>query len=179
MAKEYNFNPKQKEQLAELGKKEYASMWNNVIYGSSVGSQDIVQVAKQQIGNVGGQPYWSWYGFTSRVEWCACFVSWCANQCNYIEEGIIPKFASVNVEGVPWFKTCGLWQEGGYIPKAGDIIFFDWDNDEEADHTGIVEKAENGTVYTIEGNTSGDSCKEKEYSINSTMILGYGTPMYN
>ena len=78
MVKEYNFNQKQKEQLAELRKKEYASVWNNVIYGSSVGSQDIVQVAKQQIGNVGGQPYWSWYGFTSRVEWCACFVSWCA-----------------------------------------------------------------------------------------------------
>lgn len=179
MAKEYNFNKKQKEQLAELRKKEYASMWNNVIYGSLVGSQDIVQVAKQQIGNVGGQPYWSWYGFTSRVEWCACFVSWCANECGYIEAGIIPKFASVNVEGVPWFKTCGLWKERGYTPKAGDIIFFDWDNDDESDHTGIVEKVENGTVYTIEGNTSGDSCKEKEYSINSNVILGYGTPMYN
>lgn len=179
MAKEYNFNKKQKEQLAELRKKEYASMWNNVIYGSSIGSQDIVQVAKQQIGNVGGQPYWSWYGFTSRVEWCACFVSWCANECGYIEAGIIPKFASVNVEGVPWFKTCGLWKESGYNPKAGDIIFFDWDNDAESDHTGIVEKVENGTVYTIEGNTSGDSCKQKEYSINSNVILGYGTPIYN
>lgn len=179
MVKEYNFNQKQKEQLAELRKKEYASVWNNVIYGSSVGSQDIVQVAKQQIGNVGGQPYWSWYGFTSRVEWCACFVSWCANECGYIEAGIIPKFASVNVEGVPWFKTCGLWKERGYTPKAGDIIFFDWDNDDESDHTGIVEKVENGTVYTIEGNTSGDSCKQKEYSINSNVILGYGTPMYN
>lgn len=179
MVKEYNFNQKQKEQLAELRKKEYASVWNNVIYGSSVGSQDIVQVAKQQIGNVGGQPYWSWYGFTSRVEWCACFVSWCANECGYIEAGIIPKFASVNVEGVPWFKTCGLWKESGYNPKAGDIIFFDWDNDAESDHTGIVEKVENGTVYTIEGNTSGDSCKQKEYSINSNVILGYGTPIYN
>lgn len=179
MAKEYNFNKKQKEQLAELRKKEYASMWNNVIYGSSIGSQDIVQVAKQQIGNVGGQPYWSWYGFTSRVEWCACFVSWCANECGYIEAGIIPKFASVNVEGVPWFKTCGVWKESGYNPKAGDIIFFDWDNDAESDHTGIVEKVENGTVYTIEGNTSGDSCKQKEYSINSNVILGYGTPIYN
>lgn len=179
MVKEYNFNQKQKEQLAELRKKEYASVWNNVIYGSSVGSQDIVQVAKQQIGNVGGQPYWSWYGFTSRVEWCACFVSWCANECGYIEAGIIPKFASVNVEGVPWFKTCGLWKESGYTPKAGDIIFFDWDNDAESDHTGIVEKVENGTVYTIEGNTSGDSCKQKEYSINSNVILGYGTPIYN
>ena len=117
MAKEYNFNKKQKEQLVELRKEEYASVWNNVIYGSSVGSQDIVQVALAQVGNVGGQPYWSWYGFTSRVEWCACFVSWCAEQCGYIETGIIPKFASVNVEGVPWFKTVGLWKDGGYSPK--------------------------------------------------------------
>ena len=65
MAKVYNFNKKQKEQLAELRKEEYSSVWNNVIYGSSVGSQDIVQVALAQVGNVGGQPYWSWYGFTS------------------------------------------------------------------------------------------------------------------
>lgn len=62
--------------------------------------------------------------------------------------------------------------------KVGDIMFFDWENDGEADHTGIVEKTEKGKVYTIEGNTSGDSCKQKEYDINSNMILGYGTPMY-
>lgn len=180
MIEKYNMNEKQKEQLAEIRKEEYLSMWSNVLYGSSAGSNDIVQVAFSQIGNVGGQPYWSWYGFSSRVEWCACFVSWCANQCNYIDSGIIPKFASCEVEGVTWFKTCGLWQEKGYSPKAGDIIFFDWADkrDGKADHVGIVSKCENGKVYTIEGNTRGDICKQKEYSIDSSDILGYGTPMY-
>ena len=180
MIEKYNMNEKQKEQLAEIRKEEYLSMWSNVLYGSSAGSNDIVQVAFSQIGNVGGQPYWSWYGFSSRVEWCACFVSWCANQCGYIDSGIIPKFASCEVEGVTWFKTCGLWQEKGYSPKAGDIIFFDWADkrDGKADHVGIVSKCENGKVYTIEGNTRGDICKQKEYSINSSDILGYGTPMY-
>lgn len=118
MIEKYNMNDKQKEQLAEIRKEEYLSMWSNVLYGSSAGSNDIVQVAFSQIGNVGGQPYWSWYGFSSRVEWCACFVSWCANQCGYIDGGIIPKFASCQIEGVTWFKTCGLWQERGYSPKA-------------------------------------------------------------
>ena len=126
-------------------------MWSQVIYGSS-GNSDIVAVAQSQIGNVGGQPYWSWYGFNSRVEWCAYFVSWCANECGYIEKGIIPKFAACESEGVSCFKACGLWQEGGYIPKTGDIIFFDWadKHDDSADHVGIVEKVENGRVYTIE-----------------------------
>ena len=180
MADKYNFNQKQRKQLAELQKEEYASLWSAVIYGSSTGSNDIVEVAKRQIGNVGGQPYWSWYGFSSRVEWCACFVSWCANECGYIEAGIIPKFASCDSEGVAWFKTCGLWKDRNYIPKAGDIIFFDWSdsNDGKADHVGIVEKSENGKVYTIEGNTSGDVCKQNQYDIGSSVILGYGTPQY-
>ena len=118
MIQKYNLNNKQKLQLAELQKDEYNSMWSSVIYGSSNGSTDIVEVALAQVGNVGGQPYWSWYGFKNRVEWCACFVSWCANECGYIESGIIPKFASVNVEGVPYFKTVGLWKDGGYSPKS-------------------------------------------------------------
>ena len=75
MVEQYNFNQEQKNQLAEFQKEEYASMWSAVIYGSSVCSNDIVKVALEQVGNVGGQPFWSWYGFGSRVEWCACFVS--------------------------------------------------------------------------------------------------------
>ena len=47
------------------------------VNGTRPGNQAVVDIAKSQVGNVGGQPYWSWYGFTSRVEWCACFVSWC------------------------------------------------------------------------------------------------------
>lgn len=181
MADEYNFNAEQRKQLAELTESKYASMWSNVIYGSSVGSNDIVNVALEQVGNVGGQPYWSWYGFNSRVEWCACFVSWCANQCGYIEAGIIPKFAGCE-EGINWFKVWELWQDRGFIAKSGDIIFFDWADETGkrnglVDHVGIVEKVENGKVYTIEGN-SNDSCCRREYDIDSLDILGYGTPMY-
>ena len=183
MAEKYNFNQEQMKQLAELTDERYASMWSSVIYGSSIGSSDIVTVAAAQIGNVGGQPYWSWYGFKSRVEWCACFVSWCANECGYIEAGLIPKFAGCQSEGVAWFKACGLWKERGFVAKPGDIIFFDWaDKDTgvrsgSADHVGIVEKVENGRVYTIEGNSS-DSCRRRDYDINSLDILGYGTPLY-
>lgn len=178
MSKIYFFNNSQKEQLNELLKDDYISMWTNVIYGSN-GSSDIVAVAQSQVGNVGGQPYWSWYGFESRVEWCATFVSWCANECGYITNGIIPKFAACESEGVAWFQACGLWQSGGYTPKPGDIIFFDWadKHDGHADHVGIVKSVENGRVYTIEGN-SNDSCKERNYDLNSNEIRGYGTPMY-
>lgn len=146
--------------------------------GSGYGDDDIVAVAASQVGNVNGQPYWSWYGFASRVDWCACFVSWCANECGYIDAGIIPKF-SYCPAGDQWFQSRGLWQNGGgsYIPKKGDIIFFDYEPNGESNHVGIVESCDGTTVYTIEGN-SGNCCKRIEYSIYSAQIMGYGTPAY-
>lgn len=178
MKQQYNLNDEQILQLSELQKDEYNSMWTHVVYGSSTGNSNIVEIARSQIGNVGGQPYWSWYGYTSRVEWCACFVSWCANECNYIDMGIIPKFSNCQNEGIAWFKVCGLWKDNKFVPNSGDIIFFDWENDGKSDHVGIVEKVEDEKVYTIEGNSSGDMCKENSYDINSRVIIGYGTPMY-
>lgn len=143
---------------------------------TSGGNQAIVEVALTQNGNEGGQTYWSWYGFDGRVEWCACFVSWCADQCGYIESGIIPKFAGC-VDGANWFKGNGQWQDRNYEPQAGDIIFFDWEGDGETDHVGIVEKCENGVVYTVEGN-SGDACRQNQYTVGSSFIYGYGCPAY-
>ena len=143
---------------------------------TSGGNQAIVEVALTQLGNEGGQPYWSWYGFEGRVEWCACFVSWCADQCGYIESGIIPKFAGC-VDGANWFKGNGQWQNRNYEPQAGNIIFFDWEGDGETDHVGIVEKCENGVVYTVEGN-SGDACRQNQYTVGSSSIYGYGVPAY-
>lgn len=143
---------------------------------TSGGNQAIVEVALTQLGNEGGQPYWSWYGFEGRVEWWACFVSWCADQCGYIESGIIPKFAGC-VDGANWFKGNGQWQDRSYEPSAGDIIFFDWEGDGETDHVGIVEKCENGVVYTVEGN-SGDACRQNQYTVGSSSIYGYGVPAY-
>ena len=143
---------------------------------TSGGNQAIVEVALTQLGNEGGQPYWSWYGFGGRVEWCACFASWCADQCGYLESGIIPKF-SLCSDGVNWFKGKGQWQDKNYEPQAGDLIFFDWGSDGSIDHVGIVEKCEDGTVYTVEGN-SGDACKQQSYPVGSSSIYGYGVPQY-
>ena len=140
------------------------------------GNSSMVNVAASQIGNVGGEPYWSWYGFSSRVEWCACFVSWCADQCGYIDAGIIPKFSYVP-DGVAYFQSKGQWQDGSYTPKAGDIIFFTWDGSGGSDHVGIVESVIDGTVNTIEGNTT-DSCARRSYALGSYVILGYGCPSY-
>ena len=180
MAAQYGFNEEQKEQLAELLAEENRSLWSAVLYGIYTEDGAIVSVALSQVGNVGGEPYWSWYGFSGRIEWCACFVSWCANECGYIEAGVIPKFAACASQGVPWFQERGLWQDNSYEPHPGDIIFFDWDDggqDGQSDHVGIVEKVENGRVYTIEGN-SGDSVRQNSYPIGYYEIYGYGTPAY-
>nr|WP_253285714.1 CHAP domain-containing protein [Oscillibacter sp. MSJ-31] len=161
----------------------YSPLWMSVIYGiklgGSGGSDDIVAVALSQIGNVGGEPYWSWYGFNSRVEWCACFVSWCANECGYIESGAVPLYAYCPF-GVDWFKSHCQWMDGSEAPEPGMIIFFDWDDrgssgkqDGSADHTGIVERVEDGIVYTVEGNSS-DGCRERQYAVGHHEILGYG-----
>ena len=148
-----------------------------------IGNQTIVEVAASQLGNVGGEPYWSWYGFESRVSWCACFVSWSADQCGSIDAGIIPKFSGC-VTGVTWFRGQNRWLDGSVEPNPGMIIFFDWDNkggsgpqDGLADHVGIVQRVENGIVYTIEGN-SGDSCRQNQYPVGHYEILGYGVIAY-
>ena len=106
---------------------------------TSGGNQAIVEVALTQLGNEGGQPYWSWYGFGGRVEWCACFASWCADQCGYLESGIVPKF-SLCSDGVNWFKGKGQWQDKDYEPQAGDLIFFDWGSDGSIDSSAYVER---------------------------------------
>lgn len=142
------------------------------LFAGLFGSQQIVSVAMGQIGNSGGQKFWSWYGFDSRVEWCACFVSWCADQSGLIESGNVPKF-SLCSEGVTWFQGKNKWQSGGTIPSAGMIIFFDWDHDGISDHVGIVEKCEGGRVYTIEGNSS-DQVRQRNYTVDYGAIMGYG-----
>ena len=182
MAAQYGFNENQKQQLAELLAQE-GSMWAAVLYGIYGVDDQIVAVALSQVGNVGGEPYWSWYGFGSRVEWCACFVSWCADQCGYIGTGVIPKFAGC-VNGVQWFRDRGQWADNAIEPAPGMIIFFDWDNkghsgpqDGQSDHVGIVWKVEDGILYTVEGN-SGDSCRVNQYPVGHYEILGYGIANY-
>ena len=144
--------------------------------GVGIGSTDIVKVAGTQIGNWNGRKFWSWYGFSSRQPWCACFVSWCANQCGYIKAGTIPKFANVP-DGVDWFKKNGQFKSRKYKPRPGDIIFIDWYGNGTRDHVGIVESCDGKYVHTIEGNSS-NLCRRKTYPVGWYEIYGYGVPKY-
>ena len=167
-AKVFSDEIKAKLQTKVYGDPLYVS---HVLRYYHIGNGNIVLVAKSQIGNVGGKKYWSWYGFNSRVSWCACFVSWCAKESGDFDK-TIPKFAST-YEGEMWFKHHDKWKSRNYTPSPGDIIFFDWEQNGGVDHVGIVEKAENGKVYTIEGN-SRDEVRAKSYSLNYKCIYGYG-----
>ena len=145
------------------------------VNGTRPGNPQLVELAKGQVGNVGGAPYWSWYGFDSRVAWCACFVSWCYGQAGVSE----PRFAACQSQGVPWFTSHGQWGARGYENIApGDAIFFDWDLDGSADHVGLVIGTDGNRVYTVEGN-SGDSCKIKSYPLDYACIKGYGLMNWN
>ncbi len=137
-----------------------------------LGSESIVQVALSQVGNIGGQAFWSWYGFNYRVEWCACYVSWCSAQCGYIDAGLMPKFAYCP-DGLQWFMDNDKFMDRNYTPAPGTIIFFDWQGDGVSEHVGIVEYADENTIHTVEGNIS-DSVVQKEYPVGSYQIMGYG-----
>ena len=137
----------------------------SAVAGSTYPSDDPELVAVEA-----GYPYWSWYGFPSRVEWCACFVSWCYGQVGLSE----PRFAGCQSQGAAWFQSHGQWGARGYENIApGDAIFFDWDLDGGADHVGIVIGSDGSKVYTVEGN-SGDACKIRSYSLTYECIKGYG-----
>ncbi len=180
LAEQYSFSDVQKQQLTALLQPENDSLWTAALSGLE--TKDIVPTALTQVGNQGGAPYWRWYGFESRVDWPACFVSWCANEVGFIENGVIPRFALSAAQGIPWFQERGRWQPGDYTPQAGDIIFFDrpgadGTRDGQADHVGIVERVADGRVYTIEGDCE-NKCCQNNYPIGDSQICGYGCPAY-
>ena len=179
IAEPLGFDDSQKEQLQELLSPEFDDLWNELLYGIALGSGngDLVAVAQSQVGNVGGAPYWSWYGFSSRVEWCAIFVSWCAGQCGLLDSGAVPKFSGCGT-GVQWFQSRGQWLPGSATPEPGMLIFFKWYGSDAliADHVGIVERVENGRVYTIEGN-SNDMVRRNSYPVGYGEIKGYGVAL--
>lgn len=134
------------------------------------GSPELMELVKKEVGNIGGEKYWSWYGFDKHIEWCAAFVSW-----SYAEAGKNgPYFLACNSEGKAWFQYYGKWAWRGYEDIApGDSIFFDWDHDGSADHVGLVLGTDGENVYTIEGNRE-DVCVARTYALDYSCILGYG-----
>lgn len=141
----------------------------------AVGSTQIVQVALEQEGN-DGRVYWDYVMGSAYIDgeqtpWCACFVSWCANECGYIDSGIFPKSGSV-ASYKNFYQSRGLYHEGDYEPKPGDLIIFEGNA-----HIGIVQYVEGGRVITIEGNAS-NAVHTRSYSLGNGRISGYCTPEY-
>lgn len=153
-----------------IGNKTYADEMKKVV--SVVSDKPIVKVAMGQLGNKGGKPFWSWYGFKNREEWCALFVSWCEDQCGYLKSEAAPKFAIVS-DGADWFVLRDQWRLMGDTPEPGDLIFFDWEQDGARDHVGIVTAVVDDKVFTVEGNSS-DLCRQKRYFLDDPAIYGYG-----
>ena len=156
-----------------IGNRSYTKEMKSIV--SVVSDKPIVKAAMGQLGNKGGERFWSWYGFENREDWCALFVSWCEDQCGYLKSDAAPKFAIVS-DGADWFVLRDQWRLMGDTPEAGDIIFFDFEQDGLLDHVGIVETCDGKTITTIEGN-SGNACKRLTYSVGSSQIAGYGLTM--
>lgn len=153
-----------------IGNRSYTKEMKSIV--SVVSDKPIVKAAMGQLGNKGGERFWSWYGFENREDWCALFVSWCEDQCGYLKSDAAPKFAIVS-DGADWFVLRDQWRLMGDTPEAGDIIFFDWDQDGARDHVGIVTGVVDDKVFTVEGN-SGDLCRQKRYFVDDPAIYGYG-----
>ena len=79
------------------------------------------------------------------------------------------------MDGVAWFRGQGRWQNSGYLPRPGDVIFFDWNGNVTLNHVGIVEKVEGKVIYIIEGSFTEVSCRQNRYSLEGYPIYGYGT----
>lgn len=141
----------------------------------------IVAIAQSYIGYVGddysifGDRHGDPYG-----DWCAYF-DWSV----YEDAGLADLIPHTGYcpDAVDWFlehKTASFYSRGRYTPKAGDLIYFDWDNNRVPNHTGLVEGSDGSTVCTIEGNTgSPNQVKRKYWNINDSMILGYGVPDFS
>ena len=145
--------------------------------GTRRGNEEVAAIALSQVGQVGGYPYWSWYGFSSRVEWSACFVSWCYAQVGLSE----PRFSGCTSGGMAWFQSHGQWEDRNYADIApGDAIFFNWSGSDTggADHVGIVVGMDESRVYTVEGNSGNDACNYKSYPRGSSVIRGYGLMLW-
>lgn len=139
----------------------------------AVSDSRIVQIALNEIGNYGGEKFWTWAGYSSRLAWCAMFVSWCAEQA-----GLTPpkEYRCGNLR--MYFINKGTWHgrstEPNYKPNPGDCIIFGGDADDDSPyHTGLVVRADDNNIYTIEGNTT-DQVAERTYAFNYEDIAGFG-----
>ena len=136
----------------------------------------IINLAIERLGN-NYATYCKDMGYSYRIEWCACFISWLAKKLNITN--IIPVDMSCNSQ-IAKFKNLGVWHTDRNI-QAGDIIYYDWDNSGDADHVGIIEKVNGMSLTIIEGNNGNfpnDRVRRREINSASSLIFGYARPKY-
>lgn len=167
---------------------ETRSQWEKSarINATGIWMEDLLAVARTQLGyresdedfivdedgNTHGYTrYGDWYG-AKYDEWCAAFASFCLHYAG-VSESEFPQSANCE-KWISRLNGRGLYASASqYEPETGDLIFFDWENDGEADHVGIVAKVSGNNVYSIEGN-DGRSVRENSYALNDSRICGYG-----
>ncbi len=136
----------------------------------------IIELTTAQLGN-NYTTYCKDMGYSYRIEWCACFISWLAKKLKITD--IIPVDMSCNSQ-IKKFKALGVWHTDSNI-QSGDILYYDWDKSGDADHVGIVIKNTNGILTVIEGNKGNepyDCVGKREIGCNSSLIFGYARPDY-
>lgn len=157
---------------------------------------DLIGVAKTQLGytelDSSGNPIpsssdggYTKYGASfgePNGAWCAYFISWCASQAG-IPSSIVPRLGNCG-SLTDWYQSRSIYysRSSGYVPKPGDMVFFNWDGGSSAQHIGIVTGVSGGSLFTIEGNTGGDEgymCNGRTRELNGSYVLGYGVPKYN
>lgn len=157
---------------------------------------DLLGVAKTQLGytelNSSGNPIpstsdggYTKYGASfgePNGAWCAYFISWCASQAG-IPSSIVPRLGNCGTL-TDWYQSRSIYysRSSGYVPKPGDMVFFNWSGGSSAQHIGIVTGVSGNNLYTIEGNTGGDEgymCNGRTRGLNASYVLGYGVPKYN
>lgn len=135
--------------------------------GEIKGKSDYRYFSEWYIGNYADNPGWNQY-----TPWCACFLSWAADQKKASINGAPPRFADVD-KGMAVFKAQDKWRDRGATPIPGDYVFFDWNGGSDPDHVGAVLCVKDGFLYTIEGN-SGGRVAVNRYPLSDRRIVGYG-----
>ena len=154
----------------------YGSMLGGIGGGTGTrqGGEEAAAIALSQVGQVGGYPYWSWYGFSSRVEWCACFVSWCYAQVGLSEPG----FPGAPQGAWPGSNptTSGRTGNAPTSLRGRHLLRLGWFRQRRpCGHCGGCGR---NRVYTVEGNSGNDACNYKSYLRGSSVIRGYGLMLW-
>ena len=164
-------------------------------YATGEGAQRMINVALGELGNHEGDKshhkYEAFTGMSDSQPWCAAFVTWVAGAAGYLKDGMFPRFVGCST-GLRLFKTKTNadvhYENTGYMPQPGDIVFFSWKADGAGNHVGIVLSSDSNYVYTVEGNTkcegeaaslcSGTDGVSKKKRPRDKTILAYVTPKY-